>query len=142
MVERLKLIKRALAAWILRIKTRREAYIAFRYDMAQFMENAGTLHLDRKAAARAEIVMGYHVLEKGLTMPRRRLGFGKGVVLHLINLIKSFERRFERSPQSTQSDPHRPSGAPRGRRPQGLPRAAQGQSRPHAAPRCVPRGAQ
>ena len=72
---------------------------AFRYDKAQFMAHAGALHLDRKAAARAEIVMGYHVLEKGLTMPRRRLGFGKGAIVHLMNLIESFERRFGDDPQ-------------------------------------------
>ncbi|MBQ2632939.1 MAG: nitroreductase family protein, partial [Kiritimatiellae bacterium] len=46
------------------------------------------------AAACAELVMGYHVLEKGLTMPHRRLGFGKGAVVHLMNLVESFERRF------------------------------------------------
>ena len=67
---------------------------AFRYDRAQFLANAGALHLDRKAAACAEIVMGYHVLEKGLTMPHRRLGFGKGTVAHLVNLVTSFEKRF------------------------------------------------
>ena len=94
MIEQLKRIKRAVSTWILRVKMRREARAAFRYDRTQFMENAGALHLDRKAAARAEIVMGYHVLEKGLTMPRRRLGFGKGAVVHLMNLIASFERRF------------------------------------------------
>jgi nitroreductase len=99
MIEWLKRIKRALAAAILRMRTRREARLAFRYDMAQFMENAGALHLDRKAAARAEIVMGYHVIEKGLTMPRRRLGFGKGAIVHLMNLIDSFERRFGNDPQ-------------------------------------------
>ena len=99
MIEWLKRIKRALAAAILRMRTRREARAAFRYDTAQFMENAGALHLDRKAAARAEIVMGYHVIEKGLTMPRRRLGFGKGSVVHLMNLIDSFERRFGNDPQ-------------------------------------------
>ncbi len=99
MIERLRKVKRALSAWILKIKMRREACIAFRYDKAQFMENAGALHLDRKAAARAEIVMGYHVLEKGLTMPRRRLGFGKGAVVHLVNLIQSFEKRFGNDPQ-------------------------------------------
>lgn len=99
MIERLRKVKRALAAWILKIKMRRQACIAFRYDKAQFMENAGALHLDRKAAARAEIVMGYHVLEKGLTMPRRRLGFGKGAVVHLVNLIQSFEKRFGNDPQ-------------------------------------------
>ena len=99
MIELLRKVKRALSAWILRVKVRREASVAFRYDRAQFMANAGALHLDRKAAARAEIVMGYHVLEKGLTMPRRRLGFGKRAVVHLVNLIRSFEKRFGNDPQ-------------------------------------------
>lgn len=73
---------------------RREASKAFGYDKAQFMAGAGALHLDREAAARSEIVMAYHVLEKGLTMPHRRMGFGKGAIVHLINLISNFERRF------------------------------------------------
>ena len=90
----LKLAKRAAKALVCRIAARRDATRAFRYDKAQFMANAGALHTDRKAAARAEIVMGYHILEKGLTMPRRRLGFGKSAALHLANIIESFERRF------------------------------------------------
>ena len=90
----LKRVKRAASAFLTRLAVRRDAARAFRYDMAQFMENAGALHLDRMAAARAEIVMGYHVLEKGLTMPRRRLGFGKGAVVRLMELVESFERRF------------------------------------------------
>ena len=94
MIEFLRRLKRVLVAWRERAKVRSEAARAFRYDKRQFMQNAGALHLDRKAAARAEIVMGYHVLEKGLTMPRRRLGFGKGAVVHLVNLVDSFERRF------------------------------------------------
>ena len=94
MIELLKKIKRAIMAFLLRARTRREASRAFRYDRLQFMANAGALHLDRMAAARAEIVMGYHVLEKGLTMPRRRIGFGKGAVVHLVNLVASFEDRF------------------------------------------------
>ncbi len=94
MIGILRRIKRAVSAWWLRVRVRREAFIAFDYDRAQFIHEAGALHLDRKAAACAEIVMGYHVLEKGLTMPHRRLGFGKGAVVHLVNLIDSFERRF------------------------------------------------
>ena len=94
MIEYLKRVKRALCGLWLRCKIRREASKAFAYDRRQFIENAGALHLDRRDAARAEIVMGYHVLEKGLTMPHRRLGFGKGAVVHLINLIADFERRF------------------------------------------------
>lgn len=92
----LRAVKRACEGALLKARLRREARRAFRYDMSQFMENAGALHLDRESAARAEIVMGYHVLEKGLTMPRRRLGFGKGAVVHLVDLVDSFERRFGR----------------------------------------------
>ena len=94
MIEFLRKLKRAVVAGRVRAKVRSEAARAFRYDERQFMENAGALHLDRRAAARAEIVMGYHVLEKGLTMPRRRLGFGKGAVVRLVNLVDSFEKRF------------------------------------------------
>lgn len=99
MIELLKQIKRTLFSFVVRAKVRREAARAFRYDERQFMENAGALHLDRRAAARAEIVMGYHVLEKGLTMPRRRLGFGRGAVVHLVNLVDSFEERFGKEDQ-------------------------------------------
>jgi len=95
----LRRAKGAVSALLLKAAARREAKRAFRYDMAQFMANAGALHLDRRAAARAEIVMAYHVLEKGLTMPRRRLGFGKGAAVHLANLVESFERRFGADPQ-------------------------------------------
>jgi len=94
MIGFLKTAKRRLAALAQNVSVRFDAMRAFRYDKKQFMSNAGALHLDRKAAARAEIVMGYHVLEKGLTMPRRRLGFGKHAVIHLVNLINDFEHRF------------------------------------------------
>ena len=94
MMDFLRRIKRALVSFRERAKMRSEASRAFRYDRRQFMANAGALHLDRKAAARAEIVMAYHVLEKGLTMPCRRLGFGRGAVVRLVHLVDSFERRF------------------------------------------------
>ncbi|MCR5415027.1 MAG: nitroreductase family protein [Kiritimatiellae bacterium] len=94
MVESLKRLKRALCAFLLRMKIRREANAAFRYDRRLFMRNAGALHPERKAAAVSEIVMGYHVLEKGITMPHRRLGFGRDAACRLADLIDSFERRF------------------------------------------------
>jgi len=94
MIRMLKRVRRAMLAALHRAKLRHEVRQAFAYDRRQFLSNAGALHLDRKAAACAEIVMGYHVLEKGLTMPRRRLGFGQGAIVHLVNLVESFERRF------------------------------------------------
>ncbi len=98
-VDKFKRLARRIIDAAARLKVRREASKAFAYDRRQFMKGAGALHPERREAALAEIVMGYHVLEKGLTMPRRRLGFGKGAVVHLINLIESFERRFGFDPQ-------------------------------------------
>ena len=86
--------KMVAVALLRRHSVSREAAQAFRYDKVQFIANIGTLQLDRKAAARAEIIMDYHILEKGLTMPRRHLGFGKDVIVRLINIVESFERRF------------------------------------------------
>ena len=94
-------VKRALRALWVRFWTCREAKQAFRYDCRQFLDGAGMLHLDRKTAAQAEIVMGYHVLEKGLTMPSRRLGFGQGKVLQMVEAIASYVRRFGADPQVT-----------------------------------------
>ncbi len=80
----LRKLKRRLSALFLRMRVRREARRAFRYDLHLFLGQAGALHPERKEALRAEIVMDYHVLEKGLTMPRRRLGFGAEKVVHLV----------------------------------------------------------
>lgn len=43
-----------------------------------------------KTVLLGDIVRSYHVLEKGLTMPKRRLGFGKDRVKDLIIKINSF----------------------------------------------------
>ena len=66
----------------------------FNYDKKVFLTYAGSLEATSKCSRISEIVMGYHVLEKGLTMPRRRLGFGHDAVLHLIGMVNAFERDF------------------------------------------------
>jgi len=90
----LRNIKRALEARALRRRVLRDARCAFRYDRERFERNAGVLCPDRAAAAAAEIAMGAHVLEKGLTMPHRRLPFGVKAALHLAGLVERFEARF------------------------------------------------
>lgn len=49
----------------------------------------------------ASIVMQYHVLEKGLTMPNRRLNFGHQAVLYLADSCEHFLRTFGEAPQVT-----------------------------------------
>ena len=40
------------------------------------------------------IIATYHIIEKGLTMPDTRLGFGQGMLLQLINECDLFARRY------------------------------------------------
>ncbi len=94
MRELLRRVKRAVEARALRRRVLRDARRAFRYDRERFERHAGALHLSRRAGAAAQIAMGAHVLEKGLTMPRRRLPFGEKAALHLARLVEAFERRF------------------------------------------------
>ena len=62
--------------------------------------NAMTRHsyafesLDREAAV-AHLIMNYHVIEKGLTMPKRHLWFGRAAILELMQTLTDFERRFD-----------------------------------------------
>lgn len=94
-----KKIKRAANECWTRLKARLQARKAFAYDRRVFSRYAGALNRADKDAARAEIIMAYHVIEKGLTMPESRPGFGKAAVKHLVNLITAFETRFDRDAQ-------------------------------------------
>lgn len=96
----LRKAQHAVAGWLARGKIRREAARAFRYDRRQFMEWAGALHPEGRTAALAGIVMGYHVLEKGLTMPRRRTPFGRAAALELARRVSAFEGRWGADPQA------------------------------------------
>jgi nitroreductase len=66
----------------------------FLLDCMRFCRHFGANNLNCKEAALARIVMGYHVVEKGLTMPNRQLGFGKNVIRELICNINQFETFF------------------------------------------------
>lgn len=47
----------------------------------------------------AGVVLAYHVIEKGLTMPNRRLNFGHAAVFNLANACERFLRDFGEAPQ-------------------------------------------
>lgn len=61
----------------------------FRYDLSRFKKYAGCFNGKEKEASLAKVIMAYHVVEKGLTMPRRRLDFGHDAVMNLITSIES-----------------------------------------------------
>lgn len=66
----------------------------FNYDKIRFKKYSGSFNHVNEMCALSRIIMAYHVLEKGLTMPNRRLGFGREAVLNLIHLIEEFYLQF------------------------------------------------
>lgn len=66
----------------------------FLYDVNRFRKYSGSFNRVTDTVLAARITMAYHVLEKGLTMPNRRMGFGKDTVKDLIALITTYESRF------------------------------------------------
>ena len=68
--------------------------LLFNYDKRRFKKLSGSFNQMNQMCALSQIIMAYHVLEKGLTMPNRRLGFGHNAVLELMSLIEKYELQF------------------------------------------------
>ena len=47
------------------------------YDFTRFRRHSGSLHQTEREQVLAHLIHGYHRIEKGLTMPNFRAGFGK-----------------------------------------------------------------
>lgn len=73
---------------------RREIGRLFAYDKTLFLRHSGAIGDDTREKCLAKIILSYHVIEKGLTMPHRRLDFGHSAVQSLIELIEKFEKKF------------------------------------------------
>lgn len=88
----LVLVRRVLLRWVrgpMALSRR-----LFAYDCNRFAQYAGCFHSNSRDAVLARIIMAYHVLEKGITMPRRHLDFGHQAVLNLISGIELYLERF------------------------------------------------
>jgi nitroreductase len=67
------------------IPVRRAIKKAYRYDLQHYLNHSGLINQAAKTVLTGRIINAYHSIEKGLTMPDFRPGFGKGVLLGLIN---------------------------------------------------------
>lgn len=65
----------------------------FAHDFKRFVRNSPRSR-DTKEGALAAIIMTYHIVEKGLTMPNMRLGFGRDVVLNLVGQLLAFADKY------------------------------------------------
>lgn len=83
---------------IARLNARRRLDV-FRYDRERFLNYSGVTHCDNREALLARLIMTYHVVEKGLTMPRRRYDFGHSVIRDLMKYVREFETVYGREEQ-------------------------------------------
>lgn len=87
-----EMIPLPLRRWLNKLtgRDKRLAASGFVHDFARFWRHSGFASPCAREALLAKTIMAYHVIEKGLTMPERRLGFGKDVVKRLMRLIDEY----------------------------------------------------
>ena len=65
------------------------------YDYEALLRFSNAFCANNREADLSRIIMSYHVIEKGLTMPHRRLAFGKVTVVELIGCLeKQLKKNF------------------------------------------------
>jgi nitroreductase len=67
---------------------------AFNYDFNRYIEYSRTRGNNTSGKMISEIITIYHVIEKGLTMPEPRLGFGKERIVQLCNLCNKHIEKY------------------------------------------------
>ena len=67
----------------------------FLYDYYRYMQFSDNIHSDSSTKLIGKIIREYHVIEKGLTMPERRLGFGKDRIISLCNICIRYIKMYK-----------------------------------------------
>ncbi len=71
---------------------------AYFYDFKLYFKHSGAVnHADAERKLIAAIIMNYHVIEKGLTMPETRFGFGRDGLLLLISNCLKYIREYDKN---------------------------------------------
>ena len=71
-----------------------KAMLVFHYDARRFVLHGAAYGMRNKTAAEARIILDYHILEKGITMPMRHVPFGQKVAIELVDLITMFMEHY------------------------------------------------
>ena len=72
-----------------------ELKINYRNDMKRYTKYSFELSRNRsKRHMETNLIFFYHKIEKGLSLPHPRVGFGKKVVNHLISLLKDYHVKY------------------------------------------------
>lgn len=65
--------------------------LAYWYDIKRYTINSNTYYnFDNPIKIKGQLTILYHIIEKGLTMPETRLGFGAKIIIDLIDLCNLY----------------------------------------------------
>lgn len=67
------------------------------YDKEMFLEHSNFLHHETQLKYIGKIVQLYHIIEKGLTMPEMRLGFGVPKLINLIDKCLLYQKKYDKN---------------------------------------------
>ncbi len=93
-----KLIKAFLPRRILKvlrkIKVIKNLVVAYQYNLKRYLNYSDTNGINTQIKLIGKIIREYHVVEKGLTMPQIRYGFGKDIIISLCNDCEEYISRY------------------------------------------------
>ena len=78
-----KILPKSIYTFLKRKKRFHTLRKSYSYDLKHYSKYSALFGFDSKEKLIGQIIREYHILEKGLTMPETRLGFGKDVLLRL-----------------------------------------------------------
>jgi nitroreductase len=76
------------------LKIRLKLVLSYRYDFHRYYKYSAIKGNGNATNLSGKIIREYHVIEKGLTMPNSRLGFGKGVIVSLCESCEDYIRKY------------------------------------------------
>ncbi|MDR6121169.1 nitroreductase [Bacillus sp. SLBN-46] len=67
----------------------------YSFDMKKFIKYSGTFNAKKtKQHYEASLIFYYHKIEKGLSLPKPRIGFGKDNVDYLVSLLEEYYKKY------------------------------------------------
>lgn len=76
-----------------------DLFHAYLYDLNRYFNFSDTREGNQQIKLIGRIIKGYHVIEKGLTMPETRLGFGKEMIIQLCHDCGKFVEKYNQEEQ-------------------------------------------
>ena len=89
-----KILPKQVVSYIQEYKFKRRVLKAFKYDAKIYIDSSDRSKSYSENTLIGKIIRKYHVVEKGLTMPERRLGFGTKIIISLCNQCVEYIKNY------------------------------------------------